>query len=91
MEAFVYTVVGIALGALVTFLVSRHYYQRASQDLQTEAEGLRRQAREAREYVNTLISYLESAGQIRVTRDEEGRPIDIKVLRDGFITLFASD
>jgi hypothetical protein len=80
MEAFVYTVVGIALGALVTFLVSRHYYQRASQDLQTEAEGLRRQAREAREYVNTLISYLESAGQINVTRDQDGKPLEVRFI-----------
>ena len=77
MEAFVYAVVGMALGALVTFLVSRHYYQRASQDLQTEAEGLRRETREARDYVNTLITYLESAGQINVTRAQDGKPLEI--------------
>ena len=77
MEAFVYAVVGIALGALVAFLVSRHYYQRASQDLQTEAEELRRESREARDYVNALISYLESAGQIRVTRDQDGKPLEV--------------
>jgi hypothetical protein len=80
LEAFVYAVVGIALGALVTFLVSHHYFQRASQDLQTEAKGLRRESREARDYVNTLISYLESAGQINVTRDHDGKPREIHLI-----------
>jgi uncharacterized membrane protein YdjX (TVP38/TMEM64 family) len=56
MEAFVYAFVGIAVGGLITFLVSRHYYQRASEHLQTEAEELRQETREARDYVNALIS-----------------------------------
>jgi hypothetical protein len=85
MEALVYTVLGIAVGGLIIFLVSRHYYQRASEDLQTEAEELRQETREARDYVNALISYLESAGQIRVTRDQEGRPIQVQILQGGGI------
>jgi hypothetical protein len=77
MEAFVYTLVGILVGGLITFVVSRHYYQRASQDLQTEAEDLRQETREARHYVNALITYLESAGLINVTRDQDGKPREI--------------
>jgi hypothetical protein len=46
---------------------------------------MRREIEDARHYVNTLISYLESAGQITVRRDETGRPIEVQILRGGGI------
>jgi hypothetical protein len=42
---------------------------------------MRRETGDARHYVNALISYLEAAGQIEVVRDEDGRPIQTKIIR----------
>ena len=76
---------GILIGGVITALLSRYYYQRASEDLRTEADKLRRETENVRLYVDALISYLEAVGQIRVTRDAEGRPIKAQILRGGGI------
>jgi hypothetical protein len=85
MGALLYAVAGTVIGGLITYAVSRYYYQQASKDLRQEALDLRRETREVRHYVNVLISCLESAGQIKVTRDAEGRPIEVQILKGGGI------
>jgi hypothetical protein len=77
MSALLYTLVGIVVGGLVAYYFSRQ----ASKELQAEAETLRRETEDARHYVNTLISYLEAAGQIEVVRDEAGRPVQTRIIR----------
>jgi hypothetical protein len=77
MSAFLYTLVGIVVGGLIAYYFSRQ----ASKELRAEAETMRRETEDARHYVNTLISYLEAAGQIEVVRDEDGRPIQTKIIR----------
>jgi hypothetical protein len=77
MSALLYIFVGIVVGGLVAY----YFFRRASKELQAEAETLRRETEDARHYVNALISYLEAAGQIEVVRDEDGRPIQTRIIR----------
>jgi hypothetical protein len=63
-------------------LIAYYFSRQASKELRAEAETMRRETEDARHYVNTLISYLvEAAGQIEVVRDEDGRPIQTKIIR----------
>jgi hypothetical protein len=82
------TLVSIIIGGLITGLVSRYYYHRASRDMVQEAERLRRETKtvrqeteDVRHYINALISYLEAANVITVRRDEHGRPIEVKIIK----------
>jgi hypothetical protein len=77
MSALLYVLVGIVVGGLVAY----YFFRQASKELQAEAETLRRETEDARHYVNALISYLEAAGQIEVVRDEDGRPIQTRIIR----------
>jgi hypothetical protein len=72
-----YVVAGVMLGGLIAY----YFFRRASREVQAEADALRRETENARHYVNGLISYLENAGQIEVVRDEDGRPIQTKIVR----------
>jgi hypothetical protein len=74
---FLYVVVGVVLGGLIAYYFSRQ----ASEELRAEADALQRETEDARHYVNALISYLEAGGQIEVVRDEDGRPIQTKIVR----------
>jgi hypothetical protein len=77
MSELLYAIAGIVFGGLIALYFSR----RASEELRREADTLRRETEDARHYVNALISYLEAAGQITVRRDEEGRPLEVRILR----------
>jgi hypothetical protein len=39
-----------------------------------------------RRYVEVLMGFLEDAGQIAVTRDDRGRPTNVRILRGGGIS-----
>ena len=56
------TVISIAVGGVVTFLLTRWYYERASGELKREASELR-------DYTVTLINYFDDARMIDVERD----------------------
>jgi hypothetical protein len=77
MSELLYAIAGIVFGGLIALYFSR----RAAEELRREADTLRRETEDARHYVNALISYLEAAGQITVRRDEEGRPLEVRILR----------
>ena len=77
MEAFIYSVAGIIIGGLITFFVSRHYYQRASEELRSEAEKLRTEVDRARKHTKALITYLEGSRVIpRVPTDAQHDSIE---------------
>jgi hypothetical protein len=76
---FLYAVAGVVLGGLIAY----YYSSQASKELRREVDTLRRETEEARHYVNALISYLEAAGQIIVSRDADGRPLQVQILRGG--------
>jgi hypothetical protein len=69
----VFTFISIAVGGVVTFLVTRWYYERASGDLEREAGELK-------DYTVLLINYLEDASMIDVERDEHGNPVRVRVI-----------
>ena len=68
------TLISIAVGGLITFLVTRWYYARASGDLEREAGELK-------DYTVMLINYLDDAGVIEVERDAQGNPIRVRVIK----------
>ena len=58
--------IGAAIGGLVTWLVSRHYYKRAGDELRREATELRR-------LTHLVLHGLENAGLVKLKRDATGR------------------
>ena len=64
------TLIAIAVGAFVTWLVARVYYEKASKDLSKGAETLRQ--------LNVLmLRAMEDAGLAKFTRDAAGNPISL--------------
>lgn len=58
-------IISMAIGALITWLVSRYYYIKAGQELKIEATELKK--------LNTLmLRALEKAGLAKFNRDENG-------------------
>jgi hypothetical protein len=79
-SAFLSTVAGVLVGGLITWLVSRHYYQRASKDLRREAESLRREANRLRGYLLVSLRVLQalSGGHgFTIRYDEQGEPVGV--------------
>ena len=68
------TVISIAVGGVVTFVLTRWYYVRASGDLEREASELR-------DYTVTLINYFDDARMIDVERDAHGKPVRVRVIK----------
>jgi hypothetical protein len=57
--------IGIVVGGVITFLVARYYYKKASEELSKEANELRR-------LNNLMLHGMEYAGWIELQRDKEG-------------------
>ena len=81
MSAFWYTVAGVVFGGIVSAVISYYFSRKASKELRAEAGGLRRETEDVRHYINALITYLEAAGEIQVRRDENGRPIETRIIQ----------
>jgi hypothetical protein len=64
--SFISTLVAIATGAIVTWLVTWWYYMRAARDLTLETEKLRNMMRIA-------LETLEKYGLVRLNRDASGQ------------------
>ena len=59
------TIISMAIGALITWWVSKHYYQKAGKELEIEASELKK--------LNTLmLRAMENAGLTEFNRDEHG-------------------
>lgn len=70
------TFLSVLVGALVTFVAARIYYQKASKDLFHEASELRR--------LNTLtLQAMAEAGLCEFTRDADGNIRGLKVSLSG--------
>ena len=59
------TVVGIVVGGIITYLVSRHYYVRAARSLEQETDRLHR-------HTTLILRGLEEAELVEYRRDEQG-------------------
>jgi hypothetical protein len=68
------TLFSIAVGGVVTFLVARWYYERATGNLEREASELK-------DYTVMLVDYLDDAGMIDVERDEHGDPVRVRAIK----------
>ena len=67
---------GVLVGALVTCLVARCYYVKASNDLRITAEELR--------HLNEMIlSALEQANLVEINRNENGKPVGLVLKLSG--------
>lgn len=65
MEGLILALIGVAVGALITWWAARHYYEKASCDLAAESKELKR--------LNVLmLRALESAGLAEFSRDDKG-------------------
>ena len=65
-------IIGIAIGAIITWKVADRYYKKASDDLIKEASDLRN--------LNILILHaLENAGFAELNKDESGKPIGLNI------------
>ena len=68
------SLISIAVGGFITFLVTRRYYARASGELEREVGELK-------DYTVMLVNYLDDAGMIEVERDAQGNPIRVRVIK----------
>ena len=72
MPAFLLNLASLILGSIVTLLVTKAYYVRASQDLIKEAEELRR--------LSVLVLHaMEDAGLASLNRDNSGRVVGLVI------------
>jgi len=62
--------VGVAIGGVITWLVSRYYYKKAGNELKQEATELRR-------LTNVVLRGLEDAGSVKLNRDTSGKVIGL--------------
>lgn len=69
----IFNLSGTIIGGLITFLVSRRYYVRASQDLSEETEQLKKESTQLILHTNMLLRIMEEQGWVTLTRDESGR------------------
>lgn len=59
-------VLGVAVGAFITWRVSKHYYERAGRELREESEALRG-------LVGMILRAMQNAGLAEIKRDEKGK------------------
>jgi hypothetical protein len=72
------TFLSVLVGALVTFVAARIYYQKASKDLFDEAQELRR-------LNNLTLRAMEEAGLCEFNTDENGNVRGLKISLSGHI------
>jgi hypothetical protein len=75
----VIALLSILVGGVITWLVSRFYYVRASKDLAKEAEKLRA-------LTELMLRGMESAGWVKYNRDARGEPTGIIFEKSGGVT-----
>ncbi len=66
----VIALLSILVGGVITWLVSRFYYVRASRDLAKEADKLRA-------LTELMLRGMESTNRVKYNRDPQGEPIGI--------------
>ena len=64
--------IGNLIGGFITYLVSRHYYERAASGLQQEAEELKQQTQ-------LILRALREGLDIELTQDEQGNIIGVGI------------
>ena len=70
--AFLFGILGVAIGALITWRVASRYYERASRDLRSESQKLRG-------LTQMILRAMQSAGLARIKTDKDGAMIDLVI------------
>lgn len=70
--------IGVFIGGLITWLVSRFYYTKAADELCVEAGKLREETLEIKRLTNIVLRGLENAGILSVKR-EHGKIVGLFV------------
>ncbi len=89
MTSVLLSIVGVLVGGIITWLVARAYYEKASGDLDRAAEDLRQETKRVRGRLLDLFAALDEAGLIEVEWKESGDDIRGVVIRRE-IGLFAT-
>jgi len=76
----VLNLVFLFVGAAITFLVSRYYYKRASEDLMKKASKLIKK-------IDLILRAMEEAGAVEWNKDEQGNIIGIVLKLSGSINI----
>ncbi len=63
-------ILGVALGALITWQMTKRYYERASKELKKEATALRG-------LTGMILRALQNAGLATLRRDEQGKTVGL--------------
>jgi hypothetical protein len=79
----VIALLSILIGGVITWLVSRFYYVRASKDLAKEAEKLRA-------LTELMLRGMESTDRVKYNHDPQGEPIGIIFEESGGVTSYPS-
>jgi hypothetical protein len=66
------------IGALITWLAAKYYYQAATKDLKDESAELRRLI----DLIIRQIERMEGSGLVKVIRDESGKPIGLNLFNN---------
>jgi hypothetical protein len=69
---------GVLLGGIITWLVSRYYYKRAANELCQEAAKLREETIEIRRLTNIILRGLHNAGICEV-KWQDGNPVGLVI------------
>ena len=68
MQNIIWNLVSIAVGSLITYLVTRRYYIRAALDLESETQKIRK-------LLGIVLQALEDTGMVKLNRDASGQII----------------
>ena len=78
--------IGAAIGGVVTWLVSRHYYKEARDKLMQEAAKLMQESIELERLTKLNLHVLENAGIGELVRDASGKPTGLIIEGRGTFT-----
>ena len=74
---------GVIIGGVITFLVSRRYYVKASNDLRKHyeqaSEELRKEADELKKATRLVLRSLEEGTPVTLNKNEEGEIVGIQI------------
>lgn len=70
-------IIGIIVGGIITYQVSKNYYENSANDLKKESNELKEESKRLRHKTDLILKGLEEAKIIKVSRDSTGDIIGI--------------
>lgn len=87
LQSVIESLIGVLIGALITWGVSKYYYEKAGKGLRTDARTLRQmanktnhEAQELRKLTTMIVRWLEHGGEnIEIVKNKKGEPIGVAI------------